>query len=151
MDNWGIKSHTLDLNYHWQFDDQGFFEPHFRFYHQTQADFYTAGLISGDALPLYASADQRLAAFNASPLDYGTVRCIEGGSLFAIRLEYYTQLGNQHPANVVGIQQTFNLAPALQAIISRFSTALIPPASSVICLRHDPYRLPKHSTRPALN
>ena len=117
MDNWGIRAHTMDLNYHWQFDDQGYFEPHFRFYHQSQADFYKIGLISGDPLPLLASADQRLAAFNAFTIGLRYGWTFENGSLFAVRLEYYTQLGDNHPASAVGIQKTFDLSPALKAFI----------------------------------
>ncbi len=116
-DNWGIRSHTVDLNYHWQFNEQGYFEPHFRFYHQSAADFFNIGLVTGQPLPLLASADYRLAQFNGitGGLRYGWT--FNNGSLFAIRLEYYTQRGNNHPDSAVGIQRGFNLFPTLQATV----------------------------------
>jgi hypothetical protein len=39
MDDWGINSHTFDFRYRWQLGSS-YLEPHFRYYMQSEADFY---------------------------------------------------------------------------------------------------------------
>ena len=122
FDDWGIKSHTADATYHWpfpedwDFPDQTFLEPHFRYYHQTQANFYTVGLVGGAPRPAYASADYRLARFDAYTfgLKGGTTL---GGLPFSLRIEYYTEAGQAHPATAIGVQRGFNLFPGVSATI----------------------------------
>ncbi len=75
-DDWGIDSNTFDLTYHLDVAGQFYLEPHFRYYEQTAADFYTPFLELGtdvsmsgteiNALVDYASADPRLGAFSAT-------------------------------------------------------------------------------------
>jgi hypothetical protein len=69
FDDWGIKSHTVDMNYHWKMTDKHYLEPRIRYYAQSEADFYRVNLISGQPAPIEASADYRLAKFNG--LTYG--------------------------------------------------------------------------------
>ena len=66
-DDWGIKSHTLDLKYRYQLSDS-YLQPHVRYYTQSAADFYTHDLVqgvdvdgAGNVLVDYASNDYRLA------------------------------------------------------------------------------------------
>lgn len=74
-DDWGIDSNTLDLTYHLNVQGLFYLEPHYRFYEQSAADFYTPYLELGTdvvtagtsitALTEFASADPRLGAFSA--------------------------------------------------------------------------------------
>ncbi|MEJ2046116.1 MAG: DUF3570 domain-containing protein [Reinekea sp.] len=74
-DDWGIRSHTGDVSYHFQPTEHFYLQPHYRYYRQTAADFYQPFLNSGDEVSVtsnsvdvaldYASSDARLAAFSA--------------------------------------------------------------------------------------
>jgi hypothetical protein len=116
-DDWGTRSHTADLNYHWAFSENDYLEPRFRFYHQSQADFYRIGLVSGAALPNDASADYRLAKFDAYTIGARYGHKIGDKTLLVLRFDYYTQIGDSHPDSAIGIQKGFDLFPALQALI----------------------------------
>ncbi len=61
-DDWGIKSHTLDLTYDQRFDEGWSLSPRLRYYTQGSATFYAA---SFDAPQVYRSADYRLSPFNS--------------------------------------------------------------------------------------
>jgi opacity protein-like surface antigen len=67
-DDWGIDSYTLDARYQVGLGSRKSIEPHIRYYHQSAADFYTPQLNSTAALPENASADYRLAEFDAYTL-----------------------------------------------------------------------------------
>lgn len=117
FDDWGVKSHTVDLNYNWKFSDRQYLEPRFRFYSQSEADFFRVNLLSGDPLPPEASADYRLAKFNG--LTYGLKwgwRFLNESELI-LRLEYYTQVGESHPDSAIGVQKGVDLYPDLKATI----------------------------------
>lgn len=64
-DDWGIDSYTLDAKFRVGLKGNTSIEPHFRYYHQSEADFYVPQLNAADSLPNYASADYRLAEFDA--------------------------------------------------------------------------------------
>lgn len=120
-DDWGIDSHTLDLRYRWNYSARSYLEPHLRFYTQGAADFYHTNLVDGDALPVNASADYRLAEFDAvtAGLKYG--RFTPGGSEWSLRLEYYRQTGNASSPDAVGELLDYPLFPDLDAVIAQFS------------------------------
>jgi len=90
-DDWGIDSITTDVKYRYTIGNKKSIEPHVRYYHQTEADFYTPQLDSAAALPNYASADYRLAEFDAYTL--GVTYRWEGANnrKWHITGEYYTQ------------------------------------------------------------
>ncbi len=67
-DDWGIDSYTLDAKYRVGLGSRKSIEPHIRYYHQSAADFYRPQLDASATLPQYASADYRLAEFNAYTL-----------------------------------------------------------------------------------
>ena len=95
-DDWGINSITLDTKYRFDLGNKRSIEPHLRYYHQSAADFYAVQLDSADALPEHASADYRLAEFDAYTIG-GTYRW--GGSnnrKWRVTGEYYSQ----NPAKV---------------------------------------------------
>ena len=64
-DDWGVDSYTLDAKFRIGLSGNKSIEPHVRYYHQSAADFYVAQLDSTAALPTNASADYRLAEFDA--------------------------------------------------------------------------------------
>src|SRR5271166_4140002 len=114
-DDWGIKSFTADLRYRLQMGVDYYVEPHVRYYQQGAADFYHYYLVSGEAMPQYASADTRLAAFHAQT--YGAkfgVRLDDNAEL-NVRVEYYDQHGNGSPANAIGQLRQQDLFPDLKA------------------------------------
>ncbi len=64
-DDWGVDSITLDTKYRVELGHKRSIEPHIRYYTQTAADFYVPQLDAATALPQYATADYRLAEFDA--------------------------------------------------------------------------------------
>jgi hypothetical protein len=114
-DDWGTKSLTADLRYRWQATPDFYLEPHVRYYSQGAADFFRYYLVSGEAMPEFASADTRLAKFHA--LTYGLKLGIpiDESSELSLRAEYYDQHGNGSPAGAIGQLQQQNLFPDLKA------------------------------------
>ncbi|HLT89572.1 MAG TPA: DUF3570 domain-containing protein [Woeseiaceae bacterium] len=115
-DDWEIDSHTLEAKLRWPLGDRGWVEPHLRFYTQTEAEFYRPSLPVGE-LPEFASADYRLAPFDAwtAGLKYG-FRTASGNEA-GIRLEYYRQDGSVPDGLLIGNQDGDALSPELDAVI----------------------------------
>jgi hypothetical protein len=65
MDNWGIFSHTLALAWYQQFGQHLSITPSFRYYSQSEADFYRPYFDLGEALESERSSDYRLSAYGA--------------------------------------------------------------------------------------
>lgn len=101
-DDWGIRSHTVELRYRWELGERQFLQPQLRYYHQSAADFYVYNLINGDPLPFHASADYRLGTFDAYTVAarYGIVFAERQG--INVRLGYYLQMGDSSPPDAVG-------------------------------------------------
>ena len=106
-DDWGINSHTLDLHYRWQLRQKWYLEPHVRFYTQSAADFYVPNLFSASPLPAFASADYRLADFDAWTVGLSYGQTLSNKHQYNLRLEYYQQRGD-------------DFFPELDAIIAQF-------------------------------
>lgn len=120
-DDWEIDSHTLDLKLYWPLGERRWLEPQLRLYTQTEADFYRVSLPAGGELPAFASADYRLAAFDAitAGLEYGWRT--SSGNEVAIRLEYYRQEGEVPADQLIADQTSEALYPGLDAIILNLS------------------------------
>lgn len=119
-DDWDIDSHTLDLRLRWPVGERSYVEPHFRYYTQTEAEFYGLSVVNGDALPRHISSDYRLGDFDGitAGLKYGWQS--EGGSNYSLRLELYQQRGDI-PSNLLfGNQVGRETYPDLDAIIVQF-------------------------------
>jgi hypothetical protein len=114
-DDWGIKSITADVRYRYQFGDNFYLEPHLRYYRQNAADFFHYFLIGGEAVPQYASADTRLAAFHAQTYGFKFGLPLDAGSELNLRVEYYDQHGNGSPGAAFGQLRQQNLFPDLKA------------------------------------
>jgi len=111
-DTWGIRSHTIDLKYRRQFDENNYLEPLLRFYTQTAANFYTGGLLQGNPLPDFATSDYRLGALNTITVGgtYG-FRWNDFPGDWTFRAQLIRQSGNSSPPNAIGIQRRFDLSP----------------------------------------
>lgn len=120
-DDWNIDSHTLDLRLRWPVGDSRYLEPHFRFYTQTEADFYTVSLIDGQTLPAFASYDHRLGSFDGitAGLKYGWK--VGRGHDASVRLELYQQRGDIPAGKLIGNQVGAVQDPELDAVIAQFT------------------------------
>lgn len=114
-DDWGIRSHTADALWRFPLPDDRAIEPHFRWYRQTAADFYHPFLVDGQGIPLVASADTRLAAFDAMTFGLKYSFALDEYSRMSISAEYYTQLGSRGPPDAPGFLAQYNLFPNLNA------------------------------------
>lgn len=116
-DDWGIDSHTVDLRYRIPWGPERYFEPHVRYYSQTEAEFYRLSLVDGAALPGFASADYRLGNFDAltAGVKYGWKT--RNDNKMSVRLEWYGQSGTVPANQVIGNQAARDNYPDLNAII----------------------------------
>ncbi|MDH4274531.1 MAG: DUF3570 domain-containing protein, partial [Gammaproteobacteria bacterium] len=123
-DDWGIRAHTVDLEYRFELGDGHFLRPHLRYHVQSAADFYHHSLVNGEPLPQYASADYRLAEMTSKTVGIKYGFSAGGKSQFGLRIERMLQSGNHHPANAIGAQRQLDLYPGLEAYIFQidFST-----------------------------
>ncbi len=113
-DDWGVSGDSADLHYRHPLGDAAWLEPHLRYYTQSAADFYRYGLVQGDPLPDFVSADYRLGKLNTTTagLTVGFRPRSHAGE-WTVRAEYMVQTGDGHPDTAVGVQQNFDLFPAL--------------------------------------
>jgi hypothetical protein len=113
-DDWSVRSHTIDLRYRHPIGEDAYIEPHARYYTQSAADFYHWGLVQGQPLPDYATADYRLNQLNTATAGF-TVAFRPYGypGEWTVRAEYIVQNGDGHPSDAIGVQQQYNLFPTL--------------------------------------
>lgn len=114
QDDWDIRAHTVDLTYHFKLGADTYLEPHYRYYTQSAAKFFTYSIASGDT-PKYASADLRLAEFQSNT--YGLRLAHRFNSSSEAGLGYYSmiQTGDKHPSEAIGVQRDENLFADLKA------------------------------------
>jgi hypothetical protein len=115
-DDWGIRSHTLDLRYRFRRPSY-YVEPHVRLYTQSAADFYNTVLFSGDPIPDHASADYRLGELNGVTLGLKYGHPFGDGKEWGVRAELYRQFGRAPPQFEVGALGSFDLFPTVNALI----------------------------------
>jgi hypothetical protein len=116
-DDWGIDSHTLDAKFRWPLGEGMWLEPQLRLYTQSEADFWRASLPAGEPLPLLASADYRLAPFDAITAGLKAGWRTASGNELAVRLEYYRQEGEIPAGQLFDGQPGDALYPGLDAVI----------------------------------
>ncbi len=116
QDDWGIRSHTMDLKYRYELQSGNYLQPHYRYYQQTAADFYHHSLVDDGALPDYASADLRLGDMTGNTVGLKFGIPLSDGE-FNIRFEKMVQTGESHPADAIGVQRNYDLYPTLDATI----------------------------------
>lgn len=123
-DDWGIKSHTIDMRYRWKKTEKSYFQPHVRWYNQSAADHFIPYLTTDEPMPEYASSDYRLSDMTAVTygLKYG--RTLSSGRVFSVRLEHYKKLKNKSPPDVPEAMSGLDLYPSVDAIILQASFSL---------------------------
>lgn len=94
-DDWGISSHTFDVKYRWELENS-YWEPHLRYYLQSEADFYRRYLTASEfdaglAAIEHASADYRLGELTSTTIGLKYGRKLSGDNEMSLRLEYYLQ------------------------------------------------------------
>ncbi len=111
-DDWGVRSHTLDLKLRHELENDTYVQPHVRMYLQSAADFFRFGIVEGTALPRYATSDYRLGPLRTLTLGatYG-FHLMDYPGEFTVRGEYLRQWGDGYPATAVGAQRKYNLLP----------------------------------------
>jgi hypothetical protein len=120
-DDWEIDSHTVDLRYRWPVGNDNYLEPHFRYYTQSEAEFYRLSITDGAPLPMYASSDYRLGNFDAitAGIKYGWKT--RNDNDMSVRLELYQQSGSVPGGQIIGNQAGRDNYPDLNAVILQFS------------------------------
>ena len=119
-DDWEIDSHTLDARLRLPFGKAMYVEPHLRYYTQSAADFYQLSLVDGEPVPEFASADYRLADFDAITAGLKIGGALQGGREWSARLEYYQQDGDVSSDQLIGNQSQRDQSPEVTAIIAQF-------------------------------
>ena len=119
-DNWDIHSDTLDVAFKFKLENRYFVRPNIRLYQQDAAFFYRHSLKSGEPLPEFASADSRLAAFDATTLGVEIGKDLPIGRKQSLSLEYYTQQGDSHPQDAIGLQRQQDLYPTLKTWVIKY-------------------------------
>ena len=115
-DDWGIRANSLDLNLRHPINDAVWVEPHLRYYAQGAADFFHVGLVAGQPLPEFASADYRLGILNTTTAGITLAFRPRGHpGEWTLRAEYMTQSGDSHPGDAIGVQQQYDLFPSVDA------------------------------------
>ena len=119
-DDWNIAASTLDLRYQYRLAGGAFIRPHIRLYRQTEAEFFRHSLPGSEGLPEFASADTRLAAFDAVTLGLGYGSTIVDGVQHRFVAEFYTQDGDSNPDDAIGLQNQQDLFPSLKTLIFKY-------------------------------
>lgn len=116
-DDWEIDSHTLELRYRFPFGAESYFEPHLRFYTQSEAEFYQLSIPDSGPLPRFASADYRLGNFDAITAGLKFGWRTHNGNEMSVRAEVYRQTGSVPAGQLIGNQAGRDNYPDLNAII----------------------------------
>ena len=122
-DDWDIRSHTADVSFKFKREKNYFVRPSLRLYQQSAAYFYRHSLVAGEPLPAFASAELRLGKFNATTIGLELGRDLGIGRKQSLSLEYYTQQGDSHPNDAIGLQRQQDLFPTLRSWVIRYVLA----------------------------
>ncbi len=91
-DDWGIRSHTFDYKYRYDYKPKRYLQPHIRYNLQSSADFFQRAIDSSVAsLPQYASADYRLGKLSTYTIGLKYGHELGKNGSFAVRAEYIVQ------------------------------------------------------------
>ncbi|HEX5054991.1 MAG TPA: DUF3570 domain-containing protein [Gammaproteobacteria bacterium] len=120
-DDWGIKSHTMDLRYTWMLDSGSYWQPHLRFYKQEAADFYRTLLPQSETVPEFISADYRLGDLASTTVGIKYSQMLASENLIEFRLELLTQTNDPSPGSRIGSQAGRQLILDTEASILQFT------------------------------
>ncbi len=91
-DDWGIKSHTIDYKYRYDYAPKSYLQPHIRYNTQSSADFFHNAIDAAvNELPRYASADYRLDKLQTYSIGLKYGKELGKSGAFAMRAEYIVQ------------------------------------------------------------
>jgi len=120
FDDWGINSHTFDIDYRIALGKKWYVEPSVRYYMQSEADFYKYFHVQGAALPEFMSADYRLGKMTAITFGVEVGRKLDSyGKEISFRAQLYTQSGDNKPSEAFGNLRNVDLYPSLTAVIGQ--------------------------------
>jgi hypothetical protein len=120
-DDWGVDSNTFDFNYRFKLGGGYFVRPRYRFYQQSEADFYRYFLRDGEAVPDEVSADYRLGEMDATTVGVKFGHDIDNRHSWSVRLEQYVQSGESSPSEAFGQLVQQDLYPDVEATIVQFN------------------------------
>jgi hypothetical protein len=120
-DDWEIQSHTIDSRLRYNLNESDYIQPHFRYYQQSEADFYRPYLNEGEALPTFASADYRLGEMTAITVGLKYGHKMNNGHEWGVRAEYYQQDPKNAGFENIGVLAAQDLYPSVKAFILQFS------------------------------
>ena len=123
-DNWSIQSNTYQFAYKFKLDNRFFIRPDIRFYHQNAAYFYHHSVADNSLPTEYASSDSRLAEFDALTIGVEFGKNLSFDRKHSVTIEYYTQQGNSHPQDAIGLQQDQDLFPTLKTLVLKYIYAI---------------------------
>ena len=113
-DNWGLRAHTADLKYRLELGARHYLQPHLRYYHQDEANFFRHNLV-GLTLPTdNASADLRLATMSSYILGLKFGFPLGKRHELSARVEHMRQQGESHPNSAIGSQKSQDFFPKLR-------------------------------------
>jgi hypothetical protein len=118
LDDWGSASNAVDARLRIPFGDGLYVEPHARWYRQDAADFYHLYLNGAQALPEFASADQRLAAFTGTTFGVKVGMQLRHHGELSFRLEQYRQTAADRSSSLAQLQG-LDLNPGLKSVIAQ--------------------------------
>lgn len=119
-DNWGMRSHMVDLRYRWAFRPHHALTPHLRWYNQSAVDFYKPFLRDDAPLPAFFSSDYRQGAFTGLTVGAEYAQTTTSGIEWKVAVEYYQQDGDD-PANAPGQLSGREIFPGLEAVMVRIN------------------------------
>lgn len=120
-DDWGVKSHTINLKVRFNRIAGWYVEPLYRYYDQQSADFYRHSITDAEVIPTYLTADYRLGDMVATTMGVKVGWTSLDGNQHSIRLQRYLQEGDSSPADAVGIQRNLDLYPSVEAYILQYN------------------------------
>lgn len=117
LDDWGINSHTFDFRYRWQLGSS-YLEPHFRYYMQSEADFYKRYITETEynaGKLKEATADYRLGDLDGMTVGLKYGHKLDNDHEFNMRVEYYLQSSSGDKG--FGLLKDQDLYPDTKALI----------------------------------
>jgi hypothetical protein len=121
-DSWKVVSDTAELNYHYRVTNNGFYiEPLVRYYSQNAAYFYYYSLTDNIPLPKYASADYRLAKMDSTTYSIKLAMPLARDNEVSLRYSRMQQRGDSHPQDAIGVQNSLDMYPGLDAQTIQFN------------------------------
>lgn len=124
-DDWGISSHTLAAGYQIEISKRFKIEPQFRIYKQSDADFFRHSVFeensNPDDLPMYLSADYRLAATTNYTLGVNFDYHLKNKHVVSVRLATYTINPEEDSQYKRGYLNTVNVLPSINSTVVALS------------------------------